>query len=168
MVIEETDIHFRYSGGAANSDPLLSLGGTKSSVSYDSDVSNSIWDNVSGTEKTTGDVEYRCWYLHNNSSSTLVATVIWISSQTDSTGDVIDIGLDPIGKNGTATTIANESTAPAGVTFSRPSSFNAGLILGDLAAGQHYAIWERRTVTAGAPTKIDNRGAIMVRGEIPD
>ncbi len=169
MVIEEDDIQFRLSGGAANTDPLASLGGIKSSTPYSSDIANAIWDNVSGAERTSGDVEYRCWYVHNaNATLTVVGGVIWIYSPTDSTGDEIDIGLDPVGLNGTATTIANESTAPAGVTFSRPASFNTGLIIGDLPPGQHRAVWERRTVTAGAGIKVDNRAAIMFRGETPD
>lgn len=166
MVIAETDIHFRLSGGSGNADPNLSLGGAKSSTSYSSDVANAIWDNVAGAESSSGDVEYRCWYVHNNHATlTLVGAVIWISSPTDSTGDEIDIGLGTAAINATEQTVANESTAPSGVTFSRPSSFGAGLIIGDLPPTQHKAIWERRTVNAGAAAKTDNRATIMVRGE---
>jgi hypothetical protein len=170
MVIAETDIHFRLSGGAANADPNLSLGGAKSSVSYTSDVANAIWDNVSGAQSSSGIVEYRCWYVHNaNATLTLYGAVIWISSPTDSPGDELDIGLEPGAVNAVAQgPLANEATAPTGVTFSRPSSFGAGLIIGDIGPGQAKAIWERRTVNAGAAAKTDNRATIMVRGETPE
>jgi len=64
---------------------------------------------------------------------------------------LIECGLDTTaisakGASGAqAVTVANESTAPAGVTFS------AGpLAIGDLGPGQVKGIWLRRTVTAGA------------------
>ena len=44
-----------------------------------------------------------------------------------------------------ALTIANETTAPAGVTFSSPSTKAGGLSLGNLPNGQCRAIWVRRT-----------------------
>ena len=167
MPIAETDIHFRLSGGAANADPTLSLGGAKSSVSYASDVANAIWDNIGGGESSAGDIEYRCWYVHNaHATLTLLGAVIWISSPTDSTGDEIDIGLEPGAVDAVAQgPVANEGTAPTGVTFSRPSSFGAGLVIGDIPPTQAKAIWERRTVNAGAAAKTDNRATIMVRGE---
>jgi len=46
MPIITTDIKYKLSGGAANSDPLLSIGGAKSSV----DSSSAIFDDVSSAE----------------------------------------------------------------------------------------------------------------------
>lgn len=167
MVIQESDIHFRFSGGAANSNPLLSIGGAKSSVSY-GETANAIWDNISTGERTSGDVEYRCWYVHNNSSLKAIGMVIWIAQGTLATGDEIDIGLEGAVNATAQGPLANESTAPTGVTFSHPTSFGGGLIIGDLPAGEHRIVWERRTVQAGAPAKTDNMAIIMVKGETPD
>ena len=54
------------------------------------------------------------------------------------------------------TAIANDTTAPAGVTFSAPGSFAAGLLLGDMAPGAYYGVWERRNVNAGAASANDS------------
>lgn len=61
MPIIATDIHYRLSGGAANTDPNASLGGAKSSAAMPS----SIFDDVPSAEATAGSVEYRCIYIHN-------------------------------------------------------------------------------------------------------
>lgn len=166
--IEESDILFKLSGGAANADPNLSLGGARSTVSLVDDTANNIWDNVSTTERTSGRTEYRCWYLLNNhSSKPLVNPVIWLYAPTSALGDEIEIALGSSAINGVEQTVANETTAPTGVTFSKPYTFSGGLIIGaDILAGQHKAVWEKRIVTAGAPVKPDNFAIIMVRGEV--
>lgn len=63
----------------------------------------------------------------------------------------IAIGIDttaatPVGNAGAqALQVANENTAPVGVSFSSPTTKSAGLSLGDLAAGYVRAVWIRRT-----------------------
>jgi hypothetical protein len=54
-----------------------------------------------------------------------------------------------------ALTIANELTAPAGVSFSSPTTKAAGLSLSDLVSGNCRAIWIRRTATASAAKDLD-------------
>jgi hypothetical protein len=61
----------------------------------------------------------------------------------------MSIGLDPVGKNGTATTIATENDAPSGVTFSAPTSKATGLTVPDLAPSDYINVWVKRVVTAG-------------------
>ncbi len=51
------------------------------------------------------------------------------------------IGSSPV----QALTVADENTAPAGVTFSSPITKSSGLSLGSLPAGQCRAIWVKRT-----------------------
>lgn len=152
MAIISTDIKFRLSGGAANSDPAASIGGTKSSV----DASN-YFDDVSSAEATSGDTEYRCIYVHNNHGTlTLQGAKIWIQTQTPSADTDVAIALGSSAVNGTETAVADESTAPSGPSFSAPSSFAGGLTIGDLPAGQHKAIWIRRTVNAAAAAYSDS------------
>jgi hypothetical protein len=68
----------------------------------------------------------------------------------------IAIALAGEGLNATAETVANENTAPVGETFSTPTTEGAGLSLGNIPASQHYAIWIRRTVAAGAGASNDS------------
>lgn len=169
MPIVASDIVFRLSGGTSNTAPASSLGGARSTAGGGvivTDTLNNLWDDVSGAESSAGDIEYRCIYvLNNHGSLTLTAAKIWISSNTTSADDTIDIALGGEGAGGTAETVANESTAPAGETFSNPTSFAGGLSLGNLTAGQHYPIWIRRTVTAAASAANANPYTLSVQGE---
>lgn len=150
MSIITADFTFRLSGGAANADANAALGGAKSSAAVSASV-DALFDSVSAAEAVAGDVEYRCIYLHNaNGADTMTAARVWVSANTPLAGTTLEIGVGTSAVNGTEQTIANESTAPSGVTFSAPSAAASGLALGNIPAGQHKAIWLRRTVTAGA------------------
>ena len=81
MAILTTDIIYRLSGGAANSDPAASLGGAKSSTAWVS----GIFDDVSSAEASAGDIEYRCLYVKNaHATLTLYSATVWISTNTPS------------------------------------------------------------------------------------
>lgn len=161
MPIDASEVQYRLSGGAANSNPAASLGGAKSSVA----AGASIFDDVSSAEAAAGRVEYRLVYVHNaDPALTLIGAKVWIQTQTPSADTDAAIGLAAAGLNGTETAVANETTAPAGVTFSQPANFAAGLTLGDIPAGQHYGVWVRRTVNAGAAAVADSFG-LRVQGD---
>lgn len=119
-------------------------------------LSNELFDNVDKDESLAGDTEYRCFYISNEHATDAANDVkLWIQADTNGQ-DTLAIGLDPAGLNGTATTIANENTAPGGVAFSSPASEGAGLSLGDIADGEFYPVWIRRTVpAAAAPVTFD-------------
>lgn len=161
MPITASDIVFRLtttSGSAGDSTagtPATSLGKYAATTAITTATLNNLWDDVSGAEASAGDIEYRAIaVLNNHASLTLQNAQIYISSQTAG-GGTIDIGLDPVAVSakGSAsaqgTNIANESTAPASVTFSSPSS-GSPLTIGDMAPGTVKMIWLRRTVSAGA------------------
>lgn len=145
MPIISAEIEYRLSGGAANSTPASSLGGAKSSVAV---TGATLWDQQSSAEAAAGDTEYRCVYVHNaDPALALQNAVVWIDS--DASGRHA-IGLGSSAVNGTEQTVANESTAPASVTFTQPASKGAGLSIGNIPAGQHKAIWLRRVTPPGA------------------
>ena len=146
MPISSSDIQYRLSGGAANANANASLGGAKSATV----MSSAVFDDVVSSEAAVGDNEYRCVYVHNaHATLTLLSAVVWISSNT--TGNRLHIGLGSSAVNGTEQTVADENTAPVGgVAFTQPSSKGAGLAIGDIPAGQHKAIWLKRSIPAGA------------------
>lgn len=165
MPIVASDIQFRLSGGAANSNVDASLGGAKSSVQIVDASLNNLFDQVSGGESSAGDVEYRCFYIHNaHATLTLEGAVLWFVSNTPSPGTLLELGLGGA-VNAVAGTVANESTAPAGVAFSAPSTKATGLIIGNIPPGQHQAVWLRRTVTAGASAFNNDNAVLRVEGE---
>lgn len=162
MAILTTDIQFRLSGGASNSLPTTSLGGAKSSASFGA----TVFANVGGAEAAAGSVKYRCGYAHNaHASLPLSSAVAWMNSNTPSTSTIIEIGVGTAAMNGTEQTIADENTAPVGVTFYPAASKAAGVALGDIPAGQSRSYWERRTVSAGASVTASDPFTVRVEGE---
>lgn len=150
MPIISTDIQYRLSGGAANSSAAASLGGAKSTTV----VPSALFDDVSGAESAAGDIEYRCFYVHNN-HGTLALQNAKLFIQANTTGNRLAVGVGTSAINGTEQTVADEQTAPSGVTFSQPADFASGISLGTIPAGQHKAVWVRRTVGAGTSANND-------------
>lgn len=153
MAIASSDIKYRLSGGASNTDPADSLGGAESST----DAGSGIFDNVSSAEAAVGDTEYRCVYVKNNHGSlTLQGAKIWIQTNTPSADTAVEIGLGSTAVGtGNEQTVADEQTAPSGVTFSSAANEGAALSIGDIPNGSHKAVWIKRTVTAAAAAAND-------------
>lgn len=161
MPIISTDIKYRLSGGAANADPLLSLGGAKSST----DASSNLLDAVSSAEALAGDIEYRCYYVHNaHATLTLENAVAWISANTPSADTTIDIGVGTSAVNATEQTVANENTAPSGITFSAAATEGAAVALGNIPPSQHRAVWIRRTINV-ATAATNDTATLVAKGD---
>jgi hypothetical protein len=162
MSITSTDISLHLSGGAANATAAASLGGVKSSTAPPSGV----FDNVSSTEATAGSVEFRCLYAQNDHATlTLTGAKAWLPANTPSPGTVVEIGVGTSAINATEQSVANETTAPAGVTFAAALTLATAVTLGDLAPGQSRAIWLRRTVSAGAAAIAADTFSVRVTGD---
>lgn len=171
MAVVPSDIVMRLSGGSANANVNASLGGVMSSVPVSfGDTMNNLFDNVSDAEAVAGDDNYRCVYVRNsNGSDTLNAVKIYTSSNTPSPTTKVQIGVDPAGvgdgaSTGVATTIADEDTAPSGVTFSDAANSGAALDLGNLGPGQVAAVWIKREVTAGTAAAASDPFTLRVTG----
>lgn len=150
MPVITGDFITRLSGGVANADANVSLGGAKSSV-VGSAAIDGLFDAVSAPEAVAGDIEYRCIYLHNNNGTEpMTNATVHMSGNTPLASTTVEIGVGTAAINGIEQTVANESTAPTAVTFSAPSTQGTALALGSIPAGQHKAIWLRRTVNAGS------------------
>lgn len=168
MAIATGDLEYRLSGGAANTDPNAALGGamgTAAGAVITDNVANNLWDDVTGDEAAAGDVEYRGYYVKNKHATlTWQAVKHWISSLTSSADTEFDVALAAEAVNTSMATIANESTAPATVTFTRPTTKAGGLSIGDIPAGQFKGLWIRRTVNASAAA-VDDTGTVRSEGD---
>jgi len=146
-LIQDADIVFRMSGGSTNTSLAASIGGAKSTQAGGV-ITNKLFDDVSPTEASTGDTEYRCFYVVNNHSTLTARDVkIWIPVNTPAQ-DEIDIAIGESAVNSTEQgPLTNENTAPGlGVTFVVANSEASAINLGILPAGQHRAVWLRRIV----------------------
>jgi hypothetical protein len=162
------DLKHRLSGGAGNTSANASLGGAMSTAAggvITDNAANNLWDDVSGDEAAAGDVEYRGFYAENaHASLTWLSPVYWISSLTSSADTEFDVAVAAEAAGVSMASIADEQTAPTGVTFSRPTTKGAGLVLGDIAHNSFRGLWTRRTVTAGAAAANDT-GTIRTEGD---
>ena len=165
MPIIAADFSIRLSGGAANSVGNASLGGAKSS-SVAPETLDNLFDAVSSGEASAGDVEYRCVYLHNaNASSQMEPAKVFISADTPLSGTTIAIGVGTSAVNATEQTIADENTAPSGVSFSSPTTLGTALSLGNIPAGQHRALWIRWTVNAATGPSASDAGQLTYNAD---
>ncbi len=124
---------------------------TNDTVTITNNVNN-LFAQVGGVEAALGSIKYRCYYFRNDAGAgDALNTRIWITQQPAFTGTMIAIGLDPAGigdgvATGVATTIVDEDTAPAGVSFTAPVTEGTALLIGNLLPGEVQAVWVRRTV----------------------
>lgn len=147
----------------AQPDPNASLGDQISTTALTDNSLHNLFDVVTGDENAASDVEYRCLFVHNNHGSLAwQSPVLWITSEVAG-GAAAAFGWDTtavsaVGSGSAqALTVANENTAPAGVSFSSPTSKATGIALGaNIAAGSVKAFWVRRT--AANTAALDNDG----------
>ena len=189
MVIENDDIEYYYSTGSAdanvragNTNPDQSLGGRIGGLIPDM---GALLDKLTGQETRDGDTNYRkVWVKNNHASLTLEEAIVWIRENVPSSTApgvtaapgafmAISIGLDPaavatIPQTGTPPTglvIANEATAPAGVSFTAPDTEAAALEIGNMPRQSYKAIWLRRNIEAGSPARDVNELILRVQGD---
>lgn len=157
--IVATDVLWKYSvtsGAAGNANagtPNASLGKYISTTQWLGGAANDLFDDISGAENAASTVDYRCIFLHNtNANNALANAVLYISAEVAG-GATISIGADTTAPSTLASTpaqaltIANETTAPAGVTFTSPTTAATGIALGSIPSGSVKAFWVKRTAT---------------------
>ena len=168
MAIVASDIKFRLSttsgsqGNSVAGTIANALGKYASTTDIADGVLNNVFDDVSGSENAALDVEYRCVFIYNSHATlTYQNAVVWMDSQVAGGADCA-IGVDPTAASGVNATsaqavqVANEDTAPAGVTFqTTPVSRATALALGNIGPGQVKAVWIRRSATNSAPLASD-------------
>lgn len=152
-------LQWRLTGGASNSDPNASLGGVRSSQSLSATALNNLFDDVAPAEASAGDTEYRALDLYNYGDATASLITFWWSTETSSSATTVHNAIEASPINST-TSIANESTQPAGTSF---LGYNSGskLTLPDIPAGSGCRVWFKRIVTAGALNTTNDSGAFV-------
>ena len=116
-------------------------------------LTEKLFLDVTKAESLSGVTKYHCFALKNAHASLPILSIAnWIEANTPG-ADTIAIGLDPLtaGTGSTGpTAVANENTAPSGVTFVNPTSSSSGsaLAVGTLADGFCRFIWLKQIVPA--------------------
>ncbi|KAF0235049.1 MAG: hypothetical protein FD177_208 [Desulfovibrionaceae bacterium] len=124
------------------------LGGAATSTQLSTTAIHNLFDIITPAEAVAGDIEYRALDVYNSGDAT-ATFVAYYNTPSSSTYTEIEAGIEAA-PTGSTTAIADESAAPAGVTFAIRSSA-AKLTLPDIAAGAYVRLWFKRIVTSGAP-----------------
>lgn len=176
MPIASSDILFKLStksGAAGDSTAAViadSLGKYVSTTAVSTTAQNNLFENVTGDENAASTIFYKCVFVHNNHASlTLQNVVLWLASETAG-GASMALGADTTAASAKgsaaaqALSVANRTTAPAGVTFSAPTTKGAGISLGSIGPGQVKAFWVRVTTANSAAQNADG-GTWRVEGD---
>jgi len=158
MAIVGGDLKLYLTGGAANADPLLSLGGVTSSVQFTDNTPDKLFASVGPAEALAGSVKYRALTFKNTSALTAYGASIYVSQETTSPGTTVAIAYDSTGTQD----VADEDTAPTGLSFSTPVSLATAVALGDVAAAGVARIWFKRTVTASVAAAAADTGKVTI------
>lgn len=168
MAIVTGDILYKFStkdgaaGDTTAGNAAGSLGKYISTTEITDASLHNLFDIITGDENAAADVEFRCFFVHNNHATlTWEAPVVWLSAQTGGGADariaLDDLGVTPKGQApAQADEISNESVPPSGEVFTAPTTKGTGLVLPDIPPGEVHAIWVERTALAGAAVDLDD------------
>ena len=162
------ELLFKYSiktGSAGNSTASAagtSLGKYISTSAWAGGGANDLFDDITGAENAASTVDYRCIFLHNNNGANAYQNaVVYISAETAGGASIAlatdNVAASAIGSaSAQAAEIANETTAPSGVSaFSSPTTAATGLSLGSIPVANCKAFWVRRTAANTAALSSD-------------
>jgi hypothetical protein len=171
MAIVSSEIKFYLTGGTGNTDPKASLGGAISMTEVLSGNLNNVFGEVSGDESLAGSTKYRCVAVKNtNSILELQVAMAYLFSNTIAE-DRIFIGVQKPA-SGAVTLVADETTAPAGISFTDTCINRATGIpcVGEgntsgIGSGRWAGIWLKRVVPISCPAYGNDAAIIVVDGD---
>jgi len=192
MSVTANDIKFYLTGagsdGASQSDPNAALGAYRSSTEIVTATLDNLFDDVSSSEASSGDTEYRCFCIKNTAAETLYNIKIWIYSETDPNSDqqisfAVEVPETAHLTDGDAQSVVNESTAPtvnttdhngtgSGISnWSTATSKSTGLSTDygahddDLDAGELCFVWIKRVIDASSQAQSNMAFTMRIEGD---
>lgn len=127
-----------------------------------------VFADINSDEAEAGITKYACIYVKNKHTITALTRIkMWLSQNTPSEDTTVTIGFGTANVNDEEQTIANETTAPTGVTFHTAADIDNHLTTNDIPKEQIKAIWIKLVVSANATeTALDNY-IIALRSDTP-
>jgi hypothetical protein len=176
MSVAAADMKLKFSVSAATGNSTVgtaagSLGDQVSTTELTTATIGNLFDDVSGSEASAGDTEYRCIFVCNDHATDTAFNVTLAVQSEVALGAGIAIAVDNIGvtargsASAQALTIANENTAPSG--GAGIGSFGAGplTIAASMGPLTVAAVWVRRTVTAATAALASDGAVLRIGGE---
>jgi len=138
----------RYSGGVTNQFAATSIGGVMSNTDAPDNVFENIFDKVDRIEVINGRTDYRCFYFYNDGSDLYYRT--FVKNFTIPENNEIEFAIEH-SPNGIAQSIVTEDIPPVGLTFFKPTDYNAfRLGIGEIITNSKIIVWIKRKVVVGA------------------
>ncbi len=176
MTLQTTDLRVNLTNPSASAgDQLAQAVGNSSLGKYMATTElvggqvGQLFDLVTASQAGAGYTDYRCVALVNRSATdtALNASLFLVDP---ASGGTYSLGLDPVGivdhnaALAQGTSVGTKVTAPAGVTFTQPTS-SAVLAVGDLAPGKCVLVWIRCVITAATPGTSSDLVTLWARAE---
>lgn len=156
IIASEIKWHFTTTAGAAGNSTANTTVGTflgkyAASSLWAGGGTNDLFADITGAQNAASQVDYAGLAIENgNAANAAQNSVAYLSSEVAG-GASTAIGADTTAASalGSATaqlvTIANNTTAPAGVTFTSPTTAGTGIALGSIPVANVKGLWVRRT-----------------------
>ncbi|MBI5178813.1 MAG: hypothetical protein HZA04_06095 [Nitrospinae bacterium] len=125
---------------------------------------DNLFNSVGSGQAQTGITQYRALIVRNDGAYTMYGAIAWLAANTPFADDEIQIGIEPLNA-GAVQTIANDATAPTGVTYTLAANEAAALSLGNLSAGGGYGIWVKRAVNPTQQRFANNNFTIAIKAD---
>lgn len=162
-------LQLRFAGGET---PEQSLGGNSPAAAgpWSGQMEN-LFRVPSEGELAAGVTQYCCLFVVNdtNRSWTKLAIglepLLWIHRGPLDPDAELSIGVDPADPGDPSAVVADEFTAPSGVSFSAPDNEGDALTLGTLEPGHWKAIWLRRVLAPGHAEVRYDRATLALKTE---
>lgn len=132
------------SGGDSNTNQALSLGGAKSTAV----VPAYPFGDVPESQFKSGVFKYRLVYIQTDVA---LSSLKVYKVETPSANTTISFAWSQAASGQPETAVANESTAPSGLSFSSATDVLIGPDAGALAAGSWRGLWIKYAVDSGTP-----------------
>lgn len=163
-----SEIVFRFSTTAgaagdttANTTVSTFLGKYAATSAWAGGGTNDLFADITGAQNAASQVDYAgLAILNNNAANALQNAVAYISAEVAG-GASTAVGADTTAASakGSASaqllTIASNTTAPAGVSFSSPTTLGTGIALGSIPVANVKGLWIRRTAANTAALSAD-------------
>ena len=166
-----SNLKFRLTGGASNTDQHASFGGVMSSSEVSNTALNNLFKDVTPDQAINGvknPGHFRAIDVLNTGDAEAQAVEIYMSTETPSDDTQLNIGHEaennPHASDWAGQLLDNENTAPSdpSVTMNHPLE-GSKLSLPNIPAGMACRIWIEREVDAGAINTPNDQGTITVK-----
>ena len=146
QALTDTDSFVRIKN-EADTGGIIQTYGTPLELQFFTEYNNILGQvDPSNAERVTGKSSYRAVMFKNHGSTEITNLKVW-QSATNYSGTRIAKEA-PVSSQ--IQVIANETTAPAGVSWNTGTASGTGLDIGTLAAAAEYGVWVNRVIAASA------------------